>query len=230
MEYAKQSYDIDPCVMSYMKSISNFKSLKKEEEKKLFEKYKKNNDLSARNKLLTSNLKYMCKMANKYRNRGVPFSYLISEANDALIYAIEKFDDKKDVKLFSYARWWVDAYLGKLTVNSKNSRTSEISEKENFNEENIEYIQEYPRENKIDVCENNNVSISEIKSIITELYTILDDREKTIISMKYGIEPYEKEYTLDEIGRKIGITKERVRQISEKALTKMRSKAMLNFM
>ena len=112
------NYDIDACAKSYMKDLKNFKPLNKDDEHSLIKSYKKNHDLDARNKLITSNLKYTCKIANKFRNRGIPFSYLISEANDALMYAIDKFDESKDVKIMSYARWWINQHLHKLTENN----------------------------------------------------------------------------------------------------------------
>ena len=58
-----------------------------------------NGNLSSRNKLINSNLKYACSLANSYRGRGVDFSELISEANSGLIESIDRFDTKQNVKL-----------------------------------------------------------------------------------------------------------------------------------
>ena len=99
--------DIDETVKSYFDGLKEFKPLSKKEERELLWKYKIGNDISARNKLINANLRYACKMASAYRNRGVSFSDLISEANMGLIEAIDKFDMSNDVKIISYSKWWI---------------------------------------------------------------------------------------------------------------------------
>ena len=226
------NYDIDDTAKKYMKEIKPYTSLKKDEEHKLLKAYKKNHDLSARNKLITSNLKYTCKLANKYRNRGVPFSHLISEANEALFYAIEKFDDKQDVKLMSYAKWWINQRLNALIDDYKKMPTDDLPTEHDSQQlnDNVNYAQEYDMENEYinsAFLNDEDEYDKDTKVIIDELYNKLDEREIDIVNMKFGRSPYEKEYTLEEIGQKYKLTKERVRQIFEKAMTKMRSQAML---
>lgn len=227
------NYDIDECVKSYMKDIKKYTSLKKEEEHNLIKAYREKNDITARNKLMTSNLKYACKIANNYRNRGVPFSNLISEANDALLYAIEKFDITKDVKLISYAKWWINQYLIKLTENNEALLEDELptEHEPQMLDDNIEYVQEYnlisDYDNSAFVEESKQDEINDMHYMISQLYSTLDNREIDIINMRYGRYPYENEHTLDEIAKNFKLTKERVRQILEKIKTKLRSQAML---
>ena len=71
-----------------------------------------------------------------------------------------------------------------------------------------------------------NDNENEINGIIENLLNVLDDRERDMINMYYG-RLYGEPYTLDEIGEKYGLTKERVRQIIEKAFKKIRSEAIL---
>ena len=99
-----QNLEIDAAVKQYFDSLSGFKTLTKEEEHELLREYRYHNDMNARNKLITSNLRYACKLANAYRDRGVSYSELISEANDGLLEAIDKFDIRQDVKLISYSK------------------------------------------------------------------------------------------------------------------------------
>ena len=99
--------EITDGVKNYFGSLKNSKPLTKKAEKELIIDYKENKNLASRNKLITANLRYACKLASAYRNRGVSFEDLISEANDGLIEAIEKFDVTKDVKLISYSKWWI---------------------------------------------------------------------------------------------------------------------------
>lgn len=232
-ELKTPNYDIDECAKQYMKNIKNLKPLNKEEEHKLIKKYKKNHDLNARNKLITSNLKYTCKLANNFRNRGIPFSHLISEANDALMYAIDRFDESKNVKVMSYARWWINQYLHKLTENNVENLENELpTERDSqLSDNDVNYSQEYDIEkeyhNSAFIGNDSQQEINKRNDLIDSLYSILNERESEIVNMRFGFPPYESEHTLDEIGEKLKLTKERVRQISEKAMTKMRSQAML---
>ena len=226
-------FDIDECVKSYMKNIKPFTALKKDEEHKLLVAYKQNNDLEARNKLITSNLKYTCKLANQYRNRGIPFSHLISEANAALMYAIDKFDETQDVKLMSYAKWWIMRKMDML-IEEKNKMPEDELPTEHDDQlldDNVDFYQEYGNSSEYENIAFVEDEILEEKNdnniMISQLLANLSDREVDIIKMRFAIGDYEKEYTLEEIGDKYNLTKERVRQIMEKAFTKMRSYAMM---
>ena len=99
--------DVDDTVRNYFNSLKDYKPLTKKEEHELIREYRINHNLNARNRLINSNLKYACKLASSYRNRGISYSDLISEANSGLIEAIDKFDLSKDVKLISYSKWWI---------------------------------------------------------------------------------------------------------------------------
>lgn len=96
----------DKALQSYLNNISKYPSLSKEEEKELAIKAKEG-DLAAKEKLINSNLKFVVKIASNYQNRGLSLSELVSEGNLGLIKAIEKFDPDKDIKLISYAVWWI---------------------------------------------------------------------------------------------------------------------------
>lgn len=218
--------DIDECVENYFKNLKQFKPLKKEEERKLIEAYKLRNDISARNKLIEHNLKYACQLANTFRNKGLSFSDLISEANNGLIDAIEKYDIKQDVKLISYSKWWIiqrmQAALERENKLQRETLEIETNEETFFNEEM------YNENNCLDY-EDNDFDYNEIannKYLIERITSQINDREKDIIYRYYGINQNER-YTLEEIGKEYKLTKERVRQIIDKAMTKMRSEALL---
>ena len=119
--------EIDDGMKKYFKSLKHFKTLRKDEEHKLIEAYQKRKDNSARNKLIESNLKYTCKLANKYRGYGVSFDELIAEANDGLIEAIDNFDLSQDVKLITYSKWKSIQKMEKAINDSYSVKGKEIA-------------------------------------------------------------------------------------------------------
>lgn len=102
----RESVFSDKALQNYLNEISKFKTLSREEEHELGIKARAG-DAEAMNKLIQSNLKFVVKIASRYQNRGLSLSELISEGNIGLIKAIEKFDPDKDIKLISYAIWWI---------------------------------------------------------------------------------------------------------------------------
>ena len=226
--------DIDECTKSYMKLIKPYHGLKKKEEHELLSKYKLNNDIESRNKVVTSNLKYTCKLANNFRNKGIPFSHLISEANSALLYAIEKFDMSQNVKLITYAKWWINQRLTDLIEKNNKMQAEDLPTENNDQllDDNINYAQEYigelDYENEAFSEEEQTKDVISKNEIVTFLLSQFSERESDIINMKYGRFPYEKEYTLDEIGKKYSMSKERVRQIINSMFKRLRSTVLLH--
>ena len=113
-------------IEDYIDKIKDYKVLKKEEEVELFDKYKNGNE-DAKNKLILSNLKLVVSVAKKYIDKGVPFQDLIQEGNLGLFKAIEKFDNKRDLKFSTYAYVWIKKYV--LKAIDKNCRIQEIDAK-----------------------------------------------------------------------------------------------------
>ncbi len=115
----KESVFADKALQNYLKEISKFKTLSREEEHELGLRARAG-DIDAINKLVQANLKFVVKIASRYQNRGLSLSELISEGNIGLIKAIEKFDPEKDIKLISYAIWWIRQRI-MLAVSEKSS-------------------------------------------------------------------------------------------------------------
>lgn len=223
--------DIDETVKLYFKSLKDIKSLSKKEEHELIKKYREKKDIKARDKVIEANLKYTCKIAHNYRDRGVDFSFLISEANDALIEALDKFDINRDVKLMSYAKWWVMQRLQTVIENHNRMPMDEIpQEYVNYNMDDFDNeaytSREYfnSDESLTDNMDEENNAESQHK-FIQRITKDLNDREREMIFLYYGLGG--EEYNLEDIGLKYSLTKERVRQIIETGFKKIRSASIL---
>lgn len=109
----------DRALQKYLSEISKFQTLPREVEHELAIKAR-NGDKNALNKLIQSNLKFVVKIATRFQNRGLTLSELISEGNIGLIKALEKFNPDMDIKLISYAIWWIKQRI-MMAIAEKNS-------------------------------------------------------------------------------------------------------------
>lgn len=211
--------DFNDCVKAYYKTIKNFSHKDKDDEIELLKLAK--TDIKYRNIILESNLKFVFSVAKKYKGYGVDMEDLISEGNLGLIKAIEKFDTDKDVKFISYAIFWIKAYIINYINKVQNKNYNEI-------------VYDEPYEILEDECKLFNSEIEEhisnveknTKLKVETLMSVLDDREKNILEMYFGING--DEMTLDDIGEILNISKERVRQCKIVAIRKMRNELMLS--
>lgn len=114
---SRENVFADKGLQLYLKDISKYPTLSREEEQELGRRAR-DGDQDAVNTLIQSNLKFVVKIASKYQNRGLSLSELIAEGNSGLITAIEKFDPDKDIKLISYAIWWIRQKIHLAVANS----------------------------------------------------------------------------------------------------------------
>jgi RNA polymerase sigma-32 factor len=101
---------------SYLIQINQFPLLTPEEEFQLAVKYRKYNDVEAAHKLITSNLKFVVKVAFEYKAYGVKILDLIQEGNIGLMMAVKKFNPYKGYRFISYAIWWIRAYMQNFII------------------------------------------------------------------------------------------------------------------
>lgn len=170
-------------------------------------------------------------MASAYRNRGVSFSDLISEANMGLIESIDKFDMSKDVKIISYSKWWIMQKMQSAIERRNRMPESDIPEENDTpildDDEDIAVEnKKMTRDDSFIIQEERSEDEREDLNFIEEILRTLSERESDMVNMYFGRCGYD-ENTLDEIGKKYKLTKERVRQIIEGAFKKLRTKSML---
>ena len=102
----------------YLAELSNYPILSREEEYALAMRYREDGDLEAARKLITSNLKFVVRVANTYKSYGLNPMDLIQEGNIGLMHAVKGFDPTKGYRLISYAVWWIKAYIQNFVIKS----------------------------------------------------------------------------------------------------------------
>ena len=221
--------DFERSSIDYFNDISKFSTLSKEEELSLWEKYKKENDLKARDKIVKSNLKFVASVAKPYIGMGLSYSDLIAEGNLGFMKAIEKFDYTRDLKTISYSVWWIRQTILEALKKRNILKGDELTQSDNMDEENNSDIDDNitEQEEYIDSFEFSNIKQTDDSFSMDKLFDTLTEREKKVISLYFGFDQ-NKDLTLEEIGKELGLTKERIRQIKECALKKMRSEALKN--
>ncbi len=264
----------DDTIQNYIRDVSKYPVLTKEEEVELAKRIEKG-DQAAKRELTYSNLKLVVHTAKKYLGRNLSFLDLIQEGNIGLFRAVEKFDWRKGYKFSTYASYWIDQSIRRaLADQSRPVRLpSHVDEKLNrYKKEKRAMIEELGREpTPEELAERLNVDINVIyylRRISQETISIdtivgysedsdtqmietieddqttkpidsasnqvlrenlmkiidecLEPREKKVIMLRFGLDGTKVTHTLEEIGEVFKVTRERVRQIEEAALNKIR--------
>jgi len=203
--------------------------------------------------ILEGNLRFVITVAKQYQNQGLELSDLIAEGNFGLLKAIKNFDWSKKLRFISYAVWWIrQSILQSLNENSRTIRLpvnvvqelyreKKIMEKtgkdlpEKFatlpsivdldrqiNEDGDTMLDLIPNDGSYQPDEVFN-SKDVLKERLFNIMNILDERERLIIEDYFGMSGQTR--TLEDIGNDFNLTKERVRQIKEKALRKLRNES-----
>lgn len=103
----------------YLAEVRRYNLLTREEERELALKAYEEDDVVARNKLVTSNLRLVVKIAMEYRRTYIQILDLIQEGNAGLVQAVNRFNPYRNVKLSTYSAWWIRAYILKFLMDNK---------------------------------------------------------------------------------------------------------------
>ena len=112
------SIALEGSLSNYLAQIKKFPMLSSEEEYMLAKSWRERGDLKSAQKLVTSHLRLVAKLAMGYRGYGLPVSELVSEGNIGLMQAVKKFDPEKGFRLATYAMWWIKASIQEYILRS----------------------------------------------------------------------------------------------------------------
>ncbi|MBY0371746.1 RNA polymerase factor sigma-32 [bacterium] len=273
----------DPLLSAYLKEIQRYPLLSREEEHELAVKFSESKDRESLQRLVTSNLRFVVKIAFEYVHYRAKLLDLIQEGNMGLVRAVQDFNPYKDVRLTTYAVWWIRSYIQDYLL--RNHSLVKIgttqAQKRLFyrlraEQKKLEQMGVSPGEgvkllaSKLDVREQDvremdqRLSHSEVSlnapehreekreaiqnladpgeapdtalgdqeqrkifhEVLQKFATTLEGREKLIFQERLISES---PLTLQEIGDKYSITKERARQIEEHVKNKLREFVRENY-
>ena len=112
------SISVDGGLSNYLTQIKKFPMLSVEEEYMLAKSWQDRGDLKSAQKLVTSHLRLVAKIAMGYRGYGLPVSELVSEGNIGLMQAVKKFNPERGFRLATYAMWWIKASIQEYVLRS----------------------------------------------------------------------------------------------------------------
>jgi len=166
-----------------------------------------------RNQIIEANLRLVFSIVKRYASVGsAAFDEFMGEGHVTLMRAVEKFDFSRGVKFSTYATWAI--------VNGCNALLKKQSTLQRL--QSAEGIEDVVPDHRVTAGEEQ--SLQAIRQAVGELLLGLNSRERAIIEARFGFDVHQSP-TLKEIGDDLGISKERVRQLQQRALEKLRALA-----
>jgi|TARA_B110000438_G_scaffold291467_1_gene328451 RNA polymerase sigma-32 factor len=266
----------------YLAQIKKFPMLAAEEEYMLAKNWRTTGNIKAAEKLVTSHLRLVAKIAMGYKGYGMPINEMISEGNIGLMHAVKKFKPEKGFRLATYAMWWIKASIqeyilrswsmvkiGTTTAQKKlffnlkkiknqiapksegdleDKHVSQIADQLNVREDEVismnrrlsgkelslnasvgedgdewqDWIKDKELDHELKFAQKEEMENR--KDLLTDSIKILNEREKEIL---YARRLNDTPVTLKDLSKKYKISRERIRQIENKAFEKLQ-KHMLN--
>ena len=211
----------------YLQEIGRVDLITADEEVELAQRIKEG-DVAALEKLTKANLRFVVSVAKQYQNQGLTLPDLINEGNLGLIKAAQRFDETRGFKFISYAVWWIrQSILQALAEQSRIVRLplNKIGSINKINKmyayleqanERVPSAEEIARE--LDMSE---LILASLRTEIERALETLTPREADVIRLYFGLGD-QHAMTLEEIGETFDLTRERVRQIKEKAIRRLK--------
>ena len=267
---------------AYLTQIKKFPMLDAEEEYMLAKNWRTTGNLKSAEKLVTSHLRLVAKIAMGYKGYGLPVSDMISEGNVGLMQAVKKFEPEKGFRLATYAMWWIKASIQEYIMRSwslvkigtttaqkklffnlkklknqiaprsegdlKDEHVNEIAKKLNVKKDEVvsmnrrlsgkehslnkpigedgdewqDWFADKEMDQELKFAQKEEMN--QRKDLLKDSIKILNDREKEIL---YARRLNDEPTTLEDLSKKYKISRERIRQIENKAFEKVQ-KHMIN--
>jgi len=218
--------EYDEGLSQYLRRLGDHPQLTREQEYELSRRAKKG-DEEARRILAVSNLAFVVAIAKKFANRGARLDDLIQEGNVGLMKAIEHFDPKKNVRFATYAVWWIRAYITRYLKDNRSQVRGGEAERQSMVDFSLDAaIDDESESTYIERLEDPDAGPQEqyiAQEKDTEVQEALARVRKRIGDLGWAILQerltQDKPRTLEELGQRWGVSRERVRQVELKTKT-----------
>ncbi len=210
-------------ISTYLRSFGGRKQLTREQEYDLSKKARAG-DEEARQVLAVSNLPFVVAVARKFASRGARLDDLVQEGNVGLMKAIEHFDSKKNVRFATYAVWWIRAYITRYLKDNRSQVRGGESERASMSDFSLDTpIEEDGDSTWLDRLESHDEAPdltytrherdAEVSEALEKVKKRLGDLGWDILQERLT---QDKPRTLEELGQRWGVSRERVRQVELK--------------
>ena len=225
---------------AYLREIAKLPRLTVDEERDLGRRIQTDGDSAALARLVECNLRFVVSYAKRYRGFGVPFLDLIHEGNLGLIEAARRFDPARNVKFITYAVWWVrQAMMHALSDQTRafsfppklfavlhaGGDDVSLSDPVAAGQDGTRELGDILAQEQTAPVEDELIHQSDLDELAGALLD-LDGKEREVVSLRFGLDDDEPR-TLQEIGDRLHLSRERVRQIEVRAKDKLRHSAKL---
>ncbi len=165
-----------------------------------------------RQRIIRANLRLVVSIARKHIGWSAAFFEVVSDGNISLMRAVEKFDFGRGVKFSTYASWAIMKNFAR-TIPEQHYRAARYVTGQD------ELLEAAPDQTEEQVSKSDR---DRMRAAIADGLSVLDDREREIVSSHFGLGQNGNALTLEQLGQRFGVTKERIRQIEKRALVRLR--------
>ena len=209
----------------YLHDIGRLPLLSPEEEVALAARAR-SGDRAALHRLASANLRFVVSVARRYQGNGVALADLVNEGNVGLLRAAERFDETRGVRFVSYAHWWVRRAIVDAIDRHGGLPRGDVAARLSLDEPLTEgqgTLQEVLSDPTA-ATPDERVVESALRTAVEASLADLPEREAQVIRRYFGIGSGASE-DLGQIGRSLGVSRERARQLKERGLARLRSRA-----
>jgi RNA polymerase primary sigma factor len=167
---------------------------------------------AVKQRIIKANLRLVVSIAKKHVGWSPDFFAVISDGNMSLMRAVENFDYNRGVKFSTYATWAVMKNYARSIPEERYHSARYVTGQD----EVLEVVAGRPTD------ETSASDQQKVRELIETGLSELDEREREIVSSHFGLGGKSGSLTLEQLGRRFGVTKERVRQIERRALSRLR--------
>ncbi len=166
-----------------------------------------------KNQITQANLRLVVSIAKRHMGPALDFFEIISDGNVSLMRAVDKFDYTRGFKFSTYASWAIIRNYARLIPEQRYQR----DRYQTGREELLDITAERRPDEHDD--EQNIV----VRGVVERMLASLDLRERRILRQRFGLDEHNEPQTLEQIGRRFGVSKERIRQLETRAIRRLRT-------